>query len=105
MRNFLIYLSVTASLLFGFSTAAFSQVTNGNITYYHSSTEQTTSELSESESTLEKKGTMEKNNHQLLEETLPKTNEKNNLFITVTGFVLISLVLGTSIITYRRKNK
>lgn len=108
MRKFFIYLSVAVSLLFCFSTTGFSQVTNGNVTYYHSSTDSdsSTSESSYLESSqLKENSSTQKMNNQIIEKSLPKTNEKKYLSITVTGFVLISLVLGTSIITYRRRNK
>lgn len=106
MRKFFIYLSVAVSLLFCFSTTGFSQVTNGNVTYYHSSTDSSTSESSDLESSqLKENSSTQKMNNQIIEKSLPKTNEKKYLSITVTGFVLISLVLGTSIITYRRRNK
>ena len=106
MRKFFIYLSVAVSLLFCFSTTGFSQVTNGNVTYYHSSTDSSTSESSDLESSqLEENSSTQQMSNQIIEKSLPKTNEKKYLSITVTGFVLISLVLGTSIITYRRRNK
>lgn len=106
MRKFFIYLSVAVSLLFCFSTTGFSQVTNGNVTYYHSSTDSSTSESSDLDSSqLKENSSTQKMNNQIIEKSLPKTNEKKYLSITVTGFVLISLVLGTSIITYRRRNK
>lgn len=106
MRKFFIYLSVAVSILFCFSTTGFSQVTNGNVTYYHSSTDSSISESSDLESSqLKENSSTQKMNNQIIEKSLPKTNEKKYLSITVTGFVLISLVLGTSIITYRRRNK
>ncbi|MGX7236904.1 hypothetical protein RV11_GL001257 [Enterococcus phoeniculicola] len=106
MRKFFIYLSVAVSLLFCFSTTGFSQVTNGNVTYYHSSTDSSTSESSYLESSqLKENSSTQKMNNQIIEKSLPKTNEKKYLSMSVTGFVLISLVLGTSIITYRRRNK